>query len=248
MAHRIVSAPARPVRRSLVTTAIALAFLGVCGTSGVYAQAPKPPPKAAPKKPQPAPPPAQAPQEQAPVQIPQLIYSPWTKFCGKGQGADSKQVCFTTKDARTEAGVPVVAVGLIEPDGDPNKLFRITLPLPLQLKFGARMIIDQQEPVRASFVTCFPNGCLAEVAGTADFVEKLKKGQMLTIQAINLGGNQISFPLPLSDFAKANEGPPTDPKVYDEQQKKLQDELQKRAEEARKKLEQQQGAPAAPKQ
>jgi hypothetical protein len=52
-----------------------------------------------------------------------------------------------------------------------------------------------------------------------------------------------SFAFPLVDFAKANEGPPTDPKVLEEQQKKLQDELQRRADEARKKLEQQQTPP-----
>jgi len=50
--------------------------------------------------------------------------------------------------------------------------------------------------------------------------------------------------VPLGDFAKAYDGPPTDPKVFEEQQKKLQEELQRRAEEARKKLEgQQQAAP-----
>jgi hypothetical protein len=43
--------------------------------------------------------------------------------------------------------------------------------------------------------------------------------------------------MPLADFAKAYDGPPTDPKVFEETQKKLQEELQKRAEEARKKLE-----------
>jgi invasion protein IalB len=265
MFDRIVSAPARPVRWSLVTTVAAL-ILGTVSVAGVHAQAPAPspaapqpkpktPPKTAPKKP-PTPPPAQVQEQpvpqpppqaqQGPVQMPQLIYSPWAKFCGKGQQADAKQVCFTGKDARTEAGVPVVAAALIEPDGEPTKLFRVTLPSPLQLKFGTRLIIDTQEPISAPFVTCFSNGCLAEFPGSPDFIAKLKKGQMLTIQAINLAGVQISFPLPLNDFAKANEGPPTDPKVYEEQQKKLQDELQKRAEEARKKLEQQQGAPAAP--
>ena len=61
------------------------------------------------------------------------------------------------------------------------------------------------------------------------------------MQAINMQGTPISLPLPLTDFAKAYEGPPTDPKVFEEQQRKLQDELQKKAEEARKKLE----APAA---
>ncbi len=49
--------------------------------------------------------------------------------------------------------------------------------------------------------------------------------------------------MPLADFAKAYDGPPTDPKVFEEQQKKLQDELQRRADEARKKLESQQGQP-----
>jgi len=48
-----------------------------------------------------------------------------------------------------------------------------------------------------------------------------------------------------SDFAKAYDGPPTDPKVFEEQQKKLQEELQHRADEARKKLESQQGTPTS---
>ena len=51
--------------------------------------------------------------------------------------------------------------------------------------------------------------------------------------------------MPLTDFAKAYDGPPTDPKEFEEQQKQLQDELQKRAEDARKKLEGQQ-QPATP--
>jgi len=154
------------------------------------------------------------------------------------------KVCFTGKDARTEAGQPVVAAALIEPDGEPKKLFRITLPSPLQLQYGTRVIVDQQPPLTGPFFTCFANGCMADYEATPDLVGKLKHGQMLTIQAINLAGSAISFPLPLVDFAKANEGPPTDPKVFEEQQKKLQDELQKRADEARKKLEAQ-GAPSA---
>ena len=59
-------------------------------------------------------------------------------------------------------------------------------------------------------------------------------------------GTPISLPLPLADFAKAYDGPPTDPKVVEEQQQKLQEELQKQAEEARKKLEAQQPTAAAP--
>jgi invasion protein IalB len=178
--------------------------------------------------------------------MPQFIYSPWTKFCGRGQNATAKQVCLTGKDARTEAGQPVVAAALIEPDGEPRKLFRITLPSPVQLQYGTRVIVDQQPPMTGPFFTCFANGCMADFEATPDLIGKFKHGQMLTIQAINLAGSAISFALPLVDFAKSNEGPPTDPKVFAEQQKKFQDELQKRADEARKKLESQGSVAAAP--
>jgi invasion protein IalB len=213
--------------------------------------APKPAPKKPPAKPAQAPaqaaPPAEA-QQPAPPQGQaqgndqvQLIYSPWTKFCLKGQEANAKQVCFTGKDARIESGMPVVAAVLIEPEGEPKKILRVTLPLGMQLIHGTRVIIDQNQPLTAPYVICFTNGCMADYEASADMITKMKGGQGLVVQAINSTGQPISLVLPLSDFAKAYDGPPTDPKVFEEQQKKLQEELQRRADEARKKLESQQG-------
>jgi invasion protein IalB len=211
--------------------------------------------KPAPVKPAaPAAPAAPAPeaQQQAPAQAQgeqqqqvQLIYSPWTKFCLKGQNNEpnAKQVCFTGKDARIESGMPVVAAVLIEPEGEPKKLLRVTLPLGMQLVHGTRVIIDQNQPMTAPYVICFTNGCMADYDASGDLIAKLKKGQGLVIQAINSTGQPISLVLPLADFGKAYDGPPTDPKVFEEQQKKLQEELQRRADEARKKLESQQGQP-----
>ena len=49
-------------------------------------------------------------------------------------------------------------------------------------------------------------------------------------------GDPVAAPKVAIDFAKANEGPATDPKKFEEDQKKLQEELQKKAEEARKRL------------
>ena len=83
---------------------------------------------------------------------------------------------------------------------------------------------------------------MADYEASAELIGKLKKGQGLVVQGINSQGQPISLVLPLTDFGKAYDGPPTDPKVFEEQQKKLQDDLQKRAEEARKKLEGQQPA------
>ena len=269
-------APARPACRTLAaigrkfgrTAILTIAFVMATGSLALAQQpapapapaapAPAPKPKPPAKKPpapaaqQPAPGGAPAAQQQPPAQggdqqQVQLIYSPWTKFCLKGNNNDpsAKQVCFTGKDARIESGMPVVAAVLIEPEGEPKKILRVTLPLGMQLVHGTRVILDQEQPMTAPYVICFTNGCMADYEASPDMIAKMKKGQGLAVQAINSTGQPISLVLPLADFAKAYDGPPTDPKEFEAQQKKLQDELQRRADEARKKLESQQGAPGA---
>jgi hypothetical protein len=96
------------------------------------------------------------------------------------------------------------------------------------------MILDQDEPMSGRYVVCLPNGCMADFDVTADFVRKLKGGRQLQFQAVNLSGQKASYVLPLADFAKANEGPATDPKVWEEQQKKLQKDLEQKAQKAQK--------------
>ena len=253
----------------LAATALALSF-AFDGQAQAQAPAPAPaaPKKAAPKAkaapaapapPQAAPAPAQPPpatQAQAPAQggAPaqpqdqqiQLIYAPWTKFCLKGQDANAKQVCFTGKDGRIESGQPVVAAVIIEPEGEPKKILRVTLPLGMQLVHGTRVIIDNNPPQQSPYVICFANGCMSDYEATPELIANLKKGQNLVVQAINANGAPLTLPLPLAgEFAKAYDGPPTDPKVFEETQKKLQEELQKKADEQRKKLEQQGQAPGA---
>ena len=171
------------------------------------------------------------------------MYSPWIKVCGKGPETNNKQVCVLTKDGRLENGMPVAVVQLFEPEGEP-KVLRVTVPLGMQLQHGTRMIIDQGQPAQEPYKICFPVGCMSDYPVTDATIAAMKKGQQIVLQAINMQGTPISLPLPLNDFAKAYDGPPTDPKVVEEQQRKLQEELQKKAEEARKKLEAQQ--PAAP--
>ncbi len=130
--------------------------------------------------------------------------------------------------------MPVVAAVLIEPEGEPKKILRVTLPLGMSLQPGTRVIVDQGQPMTGPYVICFNNGCMADYEASAELIGKLKKGQGLVVQGINGAGQPISLVLPLNDFAKAYDGPPTDPKEFEKQQKKLQDELQKRAEEARR--------------
>lgn len=266
MNFRMLAASVRPRGRVialLAATALATSFLA---TAGVQAQAPAPAPAAAPKaKPKAAPkaapaapaaqaaPPAAAPAPAAggappaaanaqppDQQLPQLIYAPWTKFCLKGQDANAKQVCFTGKDGRIESGQPVIAAVIIEPEGEPKKILRVTLPLGMQLVHGTRIIVDSNAPMQSPYVICFQNGCMSDYEVTPELLANMKKGQNLVVQAINSNGQPLTLPLPLQEtggsFAKAFDGPPTDPKVFEENQKKLQEELQKRADETRAKL------------
>ena len=263
MKFRILAARVWPrvrVIALLAATALSASWLA----PGAQAQQPAPgaphkgskaAPKAAPKAPAPAPQAQQAPPaagapaagaQPADQQV-QLIYAPWTKFCLKGQDAGAKQVCFTGKDGRIESGQPVIAAVIIEPEGEPKKILRVTLPLGMQLVHGTRIIVDSNPPMQSGYVICFANGCMSDYEVTPELLANMKKGQNLVVQAINSNGAPLTLPLPLAEFAKAYDGPPTDPKVFEETQKKLQEELQKRAEEARKKLEANApaGAPAA---
>jgi len=264
MNFRILARSVGP--RGRVLALLAAAALAVPTVQTAQAQAPAPAPPAAKKKAAPAPkaqpaapaPTAQAPapqqgqaqpapqgQAQAPAQQSgqpqqdqvQLIYAPWTKFCLKGQDANAKQVCFTGKDGRIESGQPVVAAVIIEPEGEPKKILRVTLPLGMQLVHGTRIIVDNNPPQQSPYVICFANGCMSDYDATPELLGNMKKGQNLVVQAINANGAPLTLPLPLGEFAKAYDGPPTDPKVFEENQKKLQEELQKRADEARKRLE-----------
>jgi invasion protein IalB len=265
MDHRLVLGPARPAARALAAAATTTMLTAMIG-SAAFAQTPPapkvaqtppapkavqapaqapaqkaaPPKAAAPKAPAQKPAEAPAGQQQAQgAEQPQLIYSPWTKFCLKGQEANAKQVCFTGKDGRVESGMPVVAAVLIEPENEPKKVLRVTLPLGMSIQPGTRVIVDNGQPMTGPYVICFNNGCMADYEASSELIGKLKKGQGLVIQGINGSGQPISLVVPLGDFAKAYDGAPTDPKVFEEQQKKLQEELQRRAEDARKRLESQ---------
>jgi invasion protein IalB len=259
MNFRILAASVRPLGRVFALLA-ATALVALLVAPDVQAQQadPAPAPAAAPKAKKPAPkpapatpapaaqaaPPAAAPPAGAPAaggqpseQQVQLVYAPWTKFCLKGQDANAKQVCFTGTDGRIESGQPVISAVIIEPEGEAKKILRVTLPLGMQLAHGTRVIVDSNPPAQSPYVICFQNGCMSDYEATPELLANLKKGQNLVVQAINSNGAPLTLPLPLADFAKAYDGPPTDLKKIEDDNKKLQEELQKRGNDVRQKRE-----------
>jgi invasion protein IalB len=245
MNQRIDRAPVRPAARALAIAAATAVLCAAIG-SGASAQTPPPPksqpkaaPKAAPKASTTAPAAAVHAQPQQPANGGlQLVYSPWTKLCQKGKEANAKQICFTGKEGRLEDGRPIVSAMIVEQEGEARKILRVMAPIGVVLQPGSRVIVDEGQPMNGPYLMCQPTGCFSDYEASGELIAKLKKGSGLFIQAIQAtNGQPLTLGIPLADFAKAYDGPSIDPKVWEDQQKKLQDELNRRAEEARKKLE-----------
>ncbi|TDR93930.1 invasion associated locus B family protein [Enterovirga rhinocerotis] len=224
------------------------------GVSGAAQAQQKPRPAQQPAQQQPAQPAQGAPEGQqntGPLVV-QVKAEPsqaeWTKVCGKDPGS-AAEVCYTTRDFVSDQGQPVLAAAVYDVKGpQTQKIVRFLMPLGLLLRPGIRFAVDQQAPAAGAYTICFPNGCFAEATGLKDdFTNALKKGTNINVSVQNQVGREVTFQVPLAGFAKAFDGAPMDPKVLEEQQKKLQAELEKRSEELRKKLEQQgQAGGAAP--
>ena len=171
----------------------------------------------------------------------------WTKVCGKDDAAN-KEICYTTRDFGQAADQPpVLAVAVYDVKGDAQRIVRLLLPVGLLLRPGFRFSIDKGAALEGAYEICFPNGCFAESRLDAKALEVMKRGSVLNITVKNQVNNDVVFAVPLEGFGKAFDGAAIDPKVLEAQQKALQDELQRRAEEERKRLEGQltpSGAPA----
>jgi invasion protein IalB len=264
MNESIVSVLARVAARPFATAAAASVATAIAA-SAAYAQqppastppakpaqtAPKPAPAKPPAKPALAPAQAPSPAPQQNTQAPQaeplppIVYSHWIKFCPTSEDASAKGgACFTGIDGRLESGMLVVALVAIEPEGEQQKILRATLPVGMNLQSGTRLIIDQGQPLTAPYMACFNTGCVSDYELNADTLAKLKKAQSVLVQGISYGGGPVTIPLPVADFAKAFDGPPTDPKVLEARQKEIE-ELQRKAKEAQQKIEGQQ-PPAQP--
>ena len=162
----------------------------------------------------------------------QFVFSPWTKICGKDSPpANSKVVCLIVKEARVkearlEIGAFAASAALVESEDEPKRILRVILPLGMQIQPGTRVFIDQGPAAQRPYLICFANGCMADYEADAVMMAKLARGQELVIQGIDSSGQPVTVKLPLIDFAKAYEGPPIDPKVLEERQKRLQEEVQ----------------------
>jgi invasion protein IalB len=172
------------------------------------------------------------------------MQAPWTKICGKDQGS-GKEVCYTTRDFGQAADQPpTLAIAIYQMANEERRIARFLLPVGLLLRPGFRLVIEKGEPIEGRFAICFPNGCFAEAELNNSTLNALKKAQTISVIVRNQANIEVTFNLPMKDFAAAFDGKPVDPKVLAQQNQELQKQLEEKARLQREKLEKQQSAPA----
>jgi invasion protein IalB len=185
---------------------------------------------AAPSMAQDAPAAAPAPDAAAGAQAP-IPQPDWEKVCGK---ISEQQECHTSRKRVAATGQPIAQFLVIE-RGD-KKLLQIAVPPVALIQPGVQVKIDDAEPTGVKYVVCTPGECLALGEINEDFVGKLKKGKAVIITMLNPQGKPVNFDISLVGFTAIYDGAGIDPQEAQARQQRLEDELKKKADEARQQL------------
>ena len=159
----------------------------------------------------------------------------WLKVCSLDSQV-KKNVCIVKQDLLTNTGQFLASLQLREVEGDPNKRLIAAVPSGMLIQPGLQVQIDKNKAQKFKYGICFPNACFAELAIDDAFIAAMKKGGQLTLTTLSQQGKPRPFPFTLIGFTAIYDGEGLDPKELQSQQQNLRSELEKRAEEQRKKL------------
>lgn len=139
--------------------------------------------------------------------LPNLTYSTWKKLCFRGaQGADTKMVCRTSIEGKSDLGQIVVRVDLIEREDAPAARLQIFLPVGNLLQPGIRLIVDKGTSLQVPYTICLANGCVAATVPEPNFLSELETGRILSLEAVNSNVVTVIASLSLDNFANARQG------------------------------------------
>lgn len=207
---------------------------------------------------------APAKKEQAPAgEKPQ---SAWVKLCEKAPivvrdkenkpSREMRSICLTHHERLDgNTGLVLVSAAFRQVEGEDKHHLMLMVPLGMALGPGLRATIydakqweqiqknekfddSALKPVMFKFSLCHPAGCTAELEATKELMDSFKAGAGLMVLAVNAQGQVVAFPVPLTGFSEALDGPPIDNEKYSEARKALMGQIAERqqqlAEEHRK--------------
>jgi len=221
-------------------------------------KAPKSAPAAAPATAPAAPAGAAAPKTAGNAGAPAA--DPWIKLCVKNEQTQNKKICLIRHEGlEPNTGMALVTVMVRQTEGEEKQQLMVMMHTfeGLVIPAGIQMKIDENEPVKLPFVVCFPSGCQVQTDLTKEMLESIRTGKKMAVLGVNVQQKATGFPIPLTGFSKAYDGPPVDAKKYEESRRKMMEVFRKRQAEVAAKAaqaKQNQGAnqtgaaPAAPAQ
>jgi invasion protein IalB len=190
--------------------------------------------------------PAGGPAAPQPIKLDLIpLQAPWTKVCQKDP-TGAKEFCRTIRAfGQAVDQPPTLAMAIDALSGDDKKIVRMQLPEGLLLRPGFRLIIDKADPIDGRYSICAGGSCFAEADVNTAQMNLLKKSQIASVIVRNQIGAEVTFNVPMHDFAAAIDGPAVDPKKIEEQNKALQEQLEKKGKEQRDQIEKQSAQPPA---
>jgi len=201
-----------------------------------------------------------APKKSAPItaaapQAGQAAGDAWVKLCMKNKQTADKQICLINHEGlEPNTGMVLIAAAVRKVEGEDKQqlLIRVPTAYALVIPAGVQIRIDEEKPIQLQYSVCFPTSCQVQMELTDDLYKKMRSGKQMVVAAMNIQRKTMGFPVPLTGFSKAYDGPPVDNAVYEAQRRKLMEVFRKRQQELAAKAKQAQqnqaaqGAPQAP--
>ena len=178
----------------------------------------------------------------------------WVKLCMKSEQTQNKEICLTNHEGlEPNTGMVLIAAAVRKVEGEDKQqlLVRVPTAYALVIPAGVQIKIDDGQPIQLQYTICFPTSCQVQLELTKEMFDNMRKGKQMVVAAMNIQQKTMGFPVPLTGFAKAYDGPPVDSAKYEESRRQLmemfrkrQAELAAKAQEAQQKKEAQQTPPA----
>ena len=159
----------------------------------------------------------------------------WFKVCTKQEDND---VCVVQNIVSASTGQLLTAVGLIEVEGKVNnRILQVSVPSARNIQPGVGMQIDGGKAQRLPYAVCMPDKCVAQVPLTDAIVQTFKRGGEVVFTSVNFQRAPNPIKISLKGFTSAYDGEPVAQSELQERQRLLQEEMQRKAQAARQKLE-----------
>jgi invasion protein IalB len=158
----------------------------------------------------------------------------WVKLCMKNDQTQNKEICLINHEGlEPNTGMVLIAAAVRKVEGEEQQqlLVRVPTAYALVIPAGVQIKIDEGQPIQLQYAICFPTSCQVQLELTKELMDQMRKGKQMTVAAMNIQQKTMGFPVPLSGFAKAYEGPPVDTAKYEESRRQLMEMFRKRQQE-----------------